>query len=83
MYEPGMKTADVKKIFDDLRPKQVELIKAIQDSQQVDDSFLKERYPKQAQWDFGVELLTAIGFDFNRGRRGDYSAHPFTTSLWP
>jgi carboxypeptidase Taq len=80
MYEPGMKTADVKKIFDDLRPKQVELIKAIQDSQQVDDSFLKERYPKQAQWDFGVELLTAIGFDFNRGRQ-DYSAHPFTTSF--
>ncbi|MEE4194175.1 MAG: carboxypeptidase M32 [Anaerolineae bacterium] len=80
MYEPGMKTADVKKIFNDLRPIQVELIKAIQDSPQVDDSFLNQTYPKQKQWDFGVELLTAIGFDFNRGRQ-DYSAHPFTTSF--
>ena len=80
MYEPGMKTADVKKIFNDLRPKQVKLIKAIQESKQVDDSFLNQTYPKQKQWDFGVELLTAIGFDFNRGRQ-DYSAHPFTTSF--
>ena len=80
MYEPGMKTADVKKIFDDLRPQQVELIKAIQDSKQVDDSFLHQFFPKQTQWDFGVELLKAIGFDFNRGRQ-DYSAHPFTTSF--
>ena len=32
-YEPGMKTADVQKIFDDLRPQQVKLIKAIQFSQ--------------------------------------------------
>ena len=80
MYEPGMKTADVKKIFNDLRPKQVELIQAITDAKQVDDSFLDQKYPKQAQWDFGVELLNAIGFDFNRGRQ-DYSAHPFTTSF--
>ncbi|NSW53575.1 MAG: carboxypeptidase M32 [Anaerolineae bacterium] len=80
MYEPGMKTADVKAIFNDLRPRQVELIKAIMDSPQVDDSFLFQQFPKQAQWDFGMEVLNAFGYDFNRGRQ-DYTIHPFTTSF--
>ncbi|HET59315.1 MAG TPA: carboxypeptidase M32 [Chloroflexi bacterium] len=80
MYEPGMKTADVKKIFEALRPVQVEIIQAIKDSPQVDDSFLNTTFPKQGQWDFGMELLEAIGFDLNRGRQ-DYSAHPFTSGF--
>ena len=53
-FEPGMKTADVKTIFDALRPQQVELIKAIADSPQVDDSFLYQTFDEQKQWDFGV-----------------------------
>src|ERR1700690_1756554 len=36
-YEPGMKTAEVKAIFDPLRPRQVELIKRIAESKQVKD----------------------------------------------
>ncbi len=61
MFEPGMKTADVKQIFDTLRPQQVELVKAISESKQVDDSFLHLNFPKQAQWDFGVALLRNLG----------------------
>jgi len=34
-YEPGMKTAEVKAIFDSLRPPQVELIKQITAAKQV------------------------------------------------
>jgi carboxypeptidase Taq len=34
-YEPGMKTAEVREIFGNLRPKQVELIKAISEAKQV------------------------------------------------
>ncbi|MCK7530817.1 MAG: hypothetical protein MZV63_07105 [Marinilabiliales bacterium] len=34
-YEPGMKTADVKAIFNALRPQQVELLKAIAGQPQV------------------------------------------------
>ena len=80
MYEPGMKTAEVKAIFEALRPRQVELIQAIMDRPQIKDDFLHISYPKQAQWDFGVEVLKAFGFDFNRGRQ-DYTHHPFTTSF--
>lgn len=79
-FEPGMKTADVKAIFGALRPQQVELLKAIASRPQVDDSFLNLDYAEQKQWDFGVEVVTKFGYDWNRGRQ-DKSAHPFTTNF--
>ena len=79
-FEPGLKTADVQRIFDALRPQQVALIKAIAEKPQVDDSFLHQHYDEKKQWDFGVEVITKFGFDWERGRQ-DKSAHPFTTSF--
>lgn len=79
-FEPGIKTAEVKAIFEALRPQQVELIQAIAARPQVDDSFLHLSYDQQKQWDFGVETATAFGFDWNRGRQ-DKSTHPFSQSM--
>jgi carboxypeptidase Taq len=79
-FEPGLKTADVQNIFGKLRPQQVALLKAIAAKPQVDDSFLHVSYPEKAQWDFGVDVVTRFGFDWNRGRQ-DKSVHPFTTSF--
>lgn len=79
-FEPGLKTADVQEIFDGLRPRQVALIKEVMDHQQVDDSFLKQSFPEQPQWEFGVEVITSFGFDWQHGRQ-DRSAHPFTTTF--
>lgn len=79
-FEPGLKTSEVKAIFDALRPKQVELIQAISEKPQVDDSFLHMEYPEQKQWEFGVKVISDFGFDWERGRQ-DKSAHPFTTSF--
>jgi carboxypeptidase Taq len=76
-FEPGMKTADVKAIFDGLRPKQVELIKAISQKPQVDDGFLHQAFDEKKQWDFGVEVITKFGYDWNCGRQ-DKAPHPFT-----
>jgi carboxypeptidase Taq len=77
MFEPGMKTAEVKQIFNALRPKQVELIKAISQSKQFDNSFLKKNYDKELQEKFGRHVITRFGYDWNRGRL-DVTAHPFT-----
>ena len=77
-FEYGMKTADVEEIFSKLRPKQVELIKAISEKPQVDDSFLYEFYDGEKQWEFGEGVITKYGYDWNCGRQ-DKSAHPFTT----
>ena len=79
-FEPGMKTAEVKAIFDDLRPQQVELIQAISEQPQVDDSFLHQPFDEKAQWDFGVEVITQFGYDWQRGRQ-DKAPHPFTMGL--
>lgn len=76
-FEPGMKTADVRAIFDALRPHQVELIQAIAARPQVDDSFLHQPFDEKKQWDFGLEVITRFGYDWSRGRQ-DKSAHPFT-----
>jgi carboxypeptidase Taq len=81
-YEPGMKTADVKAIFAALRPQQVALIQAIAARPQVDDAFLRLHYPEKGQWDFGVEVITRFGYDWDHGRQ-DKAVHPFTTGITP
>lgn len=77
-FEPGMKTADVQRIFGELRPQQVELLGAIAEKEQVDDSFLHLHYDGQKQWEFGEAAITKYGYDWKRGRQ-DKAAHPFTT----
>jgi carboxypeptidase Taq len=79
-YERGMKTAEVREIFDALRPQQVELLKAIADKPQVQDDFLHVEYDEQKMWDFSKVIATKFGYDWERGRQ-DKSAHPFTTNF--
>ena len=79
-FERGMKTAEVKAIFDALRPQQVELLQAIAERPQVDDSFLYVEYGDQKMWNFSEVIATKFGYDWKRGRQ-DRSAHPFTTNF--
>ena len=80
-YEPGMKTAEVNRVFDDLKAELIPMVQAISDRvEAVDDSFLKQDFDEAAQWDFGLIPLKAIGYDLERGRQ-DKSVHPFTTSF--
>ena len=79
-FEPGLKTADVQTIFAELRPQQVALIQKIVERPAVDDSFVHLNYDTQKQWDFGVEVISRFGYDWDRGRQ-DKSAHPFTQSF--
>ena len=79
-YEPGMKTAEVKAIFDALRPKQVELLQRIAQAEQVDNSFIRQKYDFDSQEKFSRFIATRMGYDWNRGRM-DLAPHPFTTSF--
>ena len=79
-YEPGMKTADVKVIFDGLRPKQVELIKKIASRKQIDDKFLHKKYNEEKLWNFAADVTKQFGYDWTRGRM-DKAPHPFETSF--
>jgi carboxypeptidase Taq len=79
-FEPGMKTSEVQEIFSALRPQQVALIKEITSRPQVDDSALHQDFDGKRQWDFGVEVITKFGYDWQRGRQ-DKATHPFTTNF--
>ena len=79
-YEPGMKTEEVKAIFDSLRPKQVKLLKAIAGSKQVKADFLYKKYSEKKLVDFGVDVITKFGYDWSRGRQ-DKAPHPFQTTF--
>jgi carboxypeptidase Taq len=81
-FEPGVTTADVRELFAAIRPRQVELIRAIAERPQVDTSFLRQPFPEPQMWAFGEEVITAFGFDWTRGRQ-DRSVHPFATGIGP
>ena len=79
-FEPGMTTIEVQEIFNPLRETQVDIVQQIVESNQVDNKFLHQSFDEQNQWKFGVDVITTLGFDWERGRQ-DRSVHPFTTSF--
>ncbi len=79
-FEPGMKTADVERVFEGLRAELVPLVHAIAERPAPDETVLHRRFDPQKQWDFGLAVIRDFGFDFERGRQ-DHSAHPFTTAF--
>jgi carboxypeptidase Taq len=56
------------------------LIKAIASSKQIKDDFLYKKYNEKKLMDFGEEVITKFGYDWNRGRQ-DKAPHPFQTSF--
>jgi carboxypeptidase Taq len=79
-YEPGMKTVDVQAIFGALRPRQVDLIRAIAARPQVNDRFLHRKFDERKIWEFSAEITRSFGYDWRRGRM-DKAPHPFETSF--
>ena len=79
-YEPGMKTADVRRLFDSLRQRQVAIIKAVAARPAPASEFLTATYAESDIWRFAVDVVTAFGFDWARGRQ-DKSVHPFATGI--
>jgi carboxypeptidase Taq len=57
------------------------LIRAIGARPQVDDSFLHQDFDVEHQWDFGVDVITHFGYDWQRGRQDRLSA-PRSPSTW-
>ncbi len=81
-YEPGMTAADVKSMFEAIKPASVALVKAVAalGPDAVDDSVLKRDFDEARQEAFGKAVVSALGFDWTRGRQ-DRAVHPFCTSF--
>jgi carboxypeptidase Taq len=78
-YEPLMKTADVREVFDELKRELRPLIKEIGEAGEVDASFLEGEFDVSAQRDFSMKVLRAFGYTDEEWRL-DQTAHPFMTS---
>ena len=79
-YERGMKTAEVRQVFDDLKREIVPLIAAIaQRADRVSDKCLYGRFPIERQRDFSLSVVRRFGFGDDVWRL-DPTVHPFATS---
>lgn len=82
LYEPKLTVQKLEAVFNPLKEELSKITSQIRSANQVDDGFLKQHYPKDQQWDFGIEVLKQIGYDMTKGRQ-DISEHPFTISFSP
>ncbi|KIL34771.1 peptidase M32 [Cohnella kolymensis] len=83
LYEPGITTAELDRLFGELRTRLVPLAESIAKSNdQPDTSFLTGTFDKEAQKKFSRFILHEMGYDFDAGRL-DESVHPFATGLSP
>lgn len=81
-YEKGATVAMLDPIFSKVKEELSPLIKQIRQGEQVNDDFFNKGFERQKQFDFSLEVLRRMGYDFEGGRQ-DYSEHPFTTSFAP
>lgn len=79
-YEPGLKTADVDKLFNDVRSELVPFVKQLLEQKKGSQEIIHRFYPKDAQIAFSEKILKEMGYDFDAGRQ-DISMHPFTTNF--
>jgi carboxypeptidase Taq len=82
-YEPGMKTAEVRAVFDELKDGLVPLIAEIgARADAVDDSFLTGEFPLEGQKHVERTILDAFGFTSDEWRL-DETVHPFASRGGP
>ncbi|PWV47529.1 carboxypeptidase M32 [Chitinophaga sp. S165] len=81
-YEKGATTTMLDKVFADVKTALTPLLRSIEQRPQVKKDFLHLHYDRNRQWEFGIQLLKAMGYDMGAGRQ-DVSEHPFTTSFNP
>ena len=82
-YEPGARKATLEKMFGELKEGIVPMIREIS-AGDVDDraALLRGAFDEAAQERFGEEVITAFGYDWNRGRQ-DRTVHPFCINFGP
>ena len=75
-YEPGLRSATIDPLFDDLAGFLPEFLGQAREKQAGDVAPPPVSAPVEVQQALAKRLMTALGFDFDRGRL-DVSLHPF------
>ena len=82
-YEPGAKTAEVRRVLAGLREQLVPLVaEIVGNGRHPKMEVLQRHCATGAQEAFGLQVAAAIGFDLNAGRL-DVTHHPFCSTSGP
>lgn len=76
----GMKAADIRRIFGELREQLVPLVEAITSQGPADENCLHQHYPADQQLAFAYQLAQHFGYNSQTGRQ-DLTHHPFAIKL--
>lgn len=82
LYEPGLKTSELKKVIEPLREFLVNYLNKLDNGKKPDNSILKRYFPIEKQKELSLRALKLMKYDFDAGRM-DISMHPFTTTIGP
>lgn len=83
LYEPELNVNTLDSLFTEARNGIMTLLDKLKpEEKQIDNDFLQRDYPKDIQWDFGIDVLKGLGYDFQYGRQ-DLSTHPFSIGFAP
>jgi carboxypeptidase Taq len=81
-WERGLRTSQVRAIFEEQKPALVELVSAVNQNQdKVDDSILHQTFPVDKQRELALYASTAFGFDYENWARMDVAPHPFCLQI--
>ncbi|MDE0768381.1 MAG: carboxypeptidase M32 [Opitutaceae bacterium] len=76
LHDPGMDTASISKLFDELKTGLAPIVSQIFDSKIQANTEIFKGFPIAEQSNFLKQITTALGFNYKRGRI-DTSIHPF------
>jgi carboxypeptidase Taq len=77
-FEPGMKTAEVRAVFERLKAEQVPLVAAVRE--QGERPLRGATFPIEGQKEFELKVIERFGFDPSEWRL-DPAVHPFASSI--
>ncbi|HEY4825942.1 MAG TPA: carboxypeptidase M32 [Solirubrobacteraceae bacterium] len=80
-FEPGARTADVTRLFDELKTElRTLIVRTGEHADRVDDSCLHGHFPVERQRELVTWLLGLMGFDYSSWRMDD-AVHPFAAGF--
>jgi len=76
----GMKASTLRSLFAQLRQQLVPIVEEVVGLGGIDASCLHQHFPESEQIEFGRQVISQLGYDFERGRQ-DKTLHPFMTKF--
>ncbi|GAB6188992.1 carboxypeptidase [Marinitoga arctica] len=80
LYEPGLKTSELKRVIAPLRDFLVNYLNELEKGKKPNKYIMKKYFPIEKQKELSLRVLKLMKYDFDAGRM-DIAMHPFTTTI--